>query len=69
MIGRQRHSEGQPGGVALMPLYVRNLLPATVMSRPLRRAPPVIDLSLGYHESNTSPLLKKIIARIEYLQF
>ena len=54
------------GGVALMPLYARNLLPTTVVSRPLSGAPAMIDLSLGYNQSNTSPLLKKIISRIEY---
>lgn len=57
------------GGVALMPLYARNLLPATVVSRPLDGAPPTIDLSLGYHEANTSPLLKTIISRIGELKF
>lgn len=57
------------GGVALMPLYARNLLPTTVVSRPLSGAPSMIDLSLGYNQSNTSPLLKKIISRIEYLRF
>jgi LysR family transcriptional regulator, hca operon transcriptional activator len=57
------------GGIALMPLYARNLLPATVVSRPLDGAPPTIDLSLGYHEANTSPLLKTIISRIGELKF
>jgi LysR family hca operon transcriptional activator len=57
------------GGIALMPLYARNLLPATVVSRPLAGAPPTIDLSLGYHEANTSPLLKTIISRIGELKF
>ena len=37
------------GGIALMPLYARNLLPPTVISRPLEGAPPTIDLSLGYN--------------------
>ena len=57
------------GGIALMPLYARNLLPPTVVSRPLEGAPPTIDLSLGYNEANTSPLLKTIIARIGELKF
>jgi len=43
------------GGVALLPLYARNLLPPSVVSRPLAGAPPMIDLSLGYNEANTSP--------------
>src|SRR5271156_5830730 len=36
------------GGVALMPLYARNLMPNSVVSRPIRGAPPMIDLMLGY---------------------
>ena len=57
------------GGVALMPLYARNLLPPTVTSRPLAGASPTIDLSLGYSEGNTSLLLKSIISRIGDLKF
>jgi LysR family hca operon transcriptional activator len=57
------------GGVALMPLYARNLLPATVISRPLAGVPPLIDLSLGYSEANTSPILKTIASRISELKF
>ena len=57
------------GGIALMPLYARNLLPPTVISRPLAGVPPTIDLSLGYNEANTSPLLKAIVSRIGDLKF
>ena len=57
------------GGVALMPLYARNLLPPTVISRPLVGAPPVIDLSLGYSEANASPVLKTVVSRIGELKF
>ena len=57
------------GGIALMPLYARNLLPATVISKPLAGVAPVIDLSLGYNEANSSPILKKIVARIGELKF
>ena len=32
------------GGAALMPLYARNLMPNSVVSRPIRGAPPMIDL-------------------------
>ncbi len=52
-----------------MPLYARNLLPPTVVSRPLAAVPPTIDLSLGYHEANTSPLLKTIKSKISDLKF
>ena len=57
------------GGIALMPLYARNLLPPGLISRPLDGAPPTIDLSLGYNAANTSPLLKTIISRIGQLKF
>ena len=57
------------GGVALMPLYARNLLPPTVISRPLAGVAPVIDLSLGYSETNASPLLKTVVPRIGELKF
>jgi LysR family transcriptional regulator, hca operon transcriptional activator len=57
------------GGVALMPLYARNLLPSTVISRPLDGAPPTIDLSLGYNEANLSPLLKTLVSRISEMKF
>ncbi|MCB8882736.1 LysR family transcriptional regulator [Acidisoma cellulosilytica] len=56
-------------GIALMPLYARNLLPPKVVSRPLAGVAPTIDLSLGYHEANTSPLLKAIVSRIGDLKF
>ena len=56
-------------GLAAVPLYARNLLPPTVISRPLAGEPPTIDLSLGYNEANTSPLLKAIVLRIGDLKF
>jgi LysR family hca operon transcriptional activator len=57
------------GGIALMPLYARNLTPPTVISRPLAGAQPMIDLSLGYNKANTSPLLRAMVARIGELKF
>jgi LysR family transcriptional regulator, hca operon transcriptional activator len=57
------------GGIALMPRYARNLLPKTVVSRPLDGAAPTIDLSLGYNEVNTSTLLKTIVSKIADLKF
>ena len=57
------------GGIALMPLYARNLLPLTVIFRPLAGAAPTIDLSLGYNEANKSPLLKTIVSKIGDLKF
>jgi LysR family hca operon transcriptional activator len=57
------------GGVALMPLYARNLLPKTVISKPLAGAAPTIDLSLAYSEANASPLLKSVASRVGELKF
>jgi LysR family hca operon transcriptional activator len=57
------------GGIALMPLYARNLLPPTVISRPLDGAPPTIDLSLGYNDANAAPLLKTLVSRIGEMKF
>jgi LysR family hca operon transcriptional activator len=57
------------GGVALLPLYARNLMPKSVVSRPIRGAPPMIDLVLGYSEANTSPQLKFLLSKVEDLKF
>jgi LysR family hca operon transcriptional activator len=56
-------------GVCLLPLYAQNLLPKTVVSRPIRGAPPMVDLVIGYNESSTSPLLKFLLSKVEDLKF
>jgi LysR family transcriptional regulator, hca operon transcriptional activator len=56
------------GGIGLFPLYAQNLLPKTIVVRPIRGAPPTVDLVIGYHEANTSPLLKSILARVDDLK-
>src|SRR6202795_91813 len=50
-------------GVALLPVYALNFLPRSVVSRPLAGRASTIDLVLGYHKANTSPLLKLFISR------
>jgi LysR family hca operon transcriptional activator len=57
------------GGVCLLPLYAQNLLPETVVSRPIQGAPPMVDLVLGYNEANTSPLLKFLLSKVDELKF
>ena len=57
------------GGIGLLPLYARNLLPKSVVSRPLRGAPPMIDLVLGYNEANASPQLKFLLSKVDELKF
>jgi LysR family hca operon transcriptional activator len=55
------------GGVTVLPIYVQNLLSPSVVLRPLKGAPPTIDLVMGYSRSNTSPLLKRLLARSDEL--
>jgi len=57
------------GGISLLPLYSQNLLPKTVVSRPMRGAPPMVDLVIGYNEANTSPLLKIVLSKVDDLKF
>ncbi len=57
------------GGVSLLPLYARNFLPPTVVSRMLQGPPPMIDLSLGFNQANTARPLKLLLAKLEDLKF
>jgi LysR family hca operon transcriptional activator len=57
------------GGVALLPLYAQNLLPKTVVSRPIQGAPPTVDLVVGHNEANKSPLLKFLLSKVDELKF
>jgi len=54
-------------GVALLPAYARNLLPPSLISRPLQGDVPTIDLVVGYSRTNTSPILKLFLSRIDDL--
>jgi LysR family transcriptional regulator, hca operon transcriptional activator len=54
-------------GLALLPAYAKNLLPSTVVSRPLEGEAPTIDLAVGYSKANTSPILKLFLSRIDEL--
>ncbi|MCW6508875.1 LysR family transcriptional regulator [Lichenifustis flavocetrariae] len=56
------------GGIALMPLYARNLLPPTVVSRPLEGEPPLIDVTLGYRRDTPHLQLAAIVARVKQLR-
>jgi LysR family hca operon transcriptional activator len=55
------------GAIALLPAYPNNLLPWSVTSRPLKGEPPTVDLVVGYHEANTSPILRTFLSRIDEL--
>jgi LysR family transcriptional regulator, hca operon transcriptional activator len=54
-------------GVALLPAYAENFLPWSVVSRPLKGETPSIDLVVGYHNANTSPILKSFLSKIDDL--
>ena len=54
-------------GVALLPAYAQNFLPGSVTSRPLKGDVPTIDLVIGYSNTNTSPILKLFLSRVDDL--
>jgi LysR family transcriptional regulator, hca operon transcriptional activator len=54
-------------GVALMPAYANNLLPPSVVSRPLEGEAPTIEVAVGYSKSNASPILKVFLSRLDEL--
>ena len=51
-------------GLALMPAYALGLLPQSVVSRPLKGKAPTIDVAVGYSRTNTSPVLKLFLSRL-----
>ena len=55
------------GGVTLIPLYAQNMLTPNVVARALEGVPPTIDLTLGYNEANSSPLLRRLLSRADEL--
>jgi LysR family hca operon transcriptional activator len=55
-------------GLALMPAYAKNLLPWSVVSRPLEGEAPTVDLAVGYSSANTSPILKLFLSGLEELR-
>ena len=54
-------------GVALLPAYAQNFLPWSVISRPLKGEAPTIDLVIGYHKANASPILRMFLSRVDDL--
>jgi LysR family hca operon transcriptional activator len=54
-------------GVALLPASAENFLTWSVISRPLKGEAPTIDLVIGYHKANTSPILRTFLSRIDDL--
>jgi LysR family transcriptional regulator, hca operon transcriptional activator len=54
-------------GMALLPASIEGYLPWSITSRPLAGEQPTVDLVVGYHKGNTSPILKKFLSRIDDL--
>src|SRR4029077_13150423 len=51
-------------GVALLLASAENFLPWSVVVRPLKGETPTIDLVVGYHKANTSPILRTFLSRL-----
>ena len=54
-------------GLTLIPAYVENLMPWSVVSRPLAGVAPRVDLVVGYSKANTSPVLALFLSRLDEL--
>ena len=55
------------GGVTLVPLYAQNMLAPNVVARALEGHPPTVDLTFGYNQANSSPLLCRLLSRADEL--
>lgn len=53
--------------VGLAPLYAQNLLPPSVVARPLQGNAPTLDLVIGWSKTSTSSLLKRFLGRVDEL--
>jgi len=51
-------------GIALLPTSAEHFLTWSVVSRPLKGETPTIDLVVGYHKANTSPILRTFLSKI-----
>jgi LysR family hca operon transcriptional activator len=54
-------------GVALLPASINDVLPSSVVSRPLSGEQPTIDLMVGYRRDNVSPILRVFLTRLDGL--
>jgi LysR family hca operon transcriptional activator len=58
---------GSTGGIALLPASIDSYLPPSIVSRSLAGERPMIDLVLGFHTANKSPILKTFLSRLDDL--
>ncbi len=54
-------------GVALLPASIKEVLPGSVVSRPLSGEQPTVDLMIGYRRDNDSPILRVFLRKLEEL--
>ena len=55
------------GGLAILPASINRYLPGSITSCPMAGEQPTVDLVLGYHRANTSPLLRTFLSKIDDL--
>lgn len=55
------------GGVAILPESINGYLPPSITSRAVIGDRPTVDLVVGYHKANMSPILKIFLSRIDEL--
>lgn len=55
------------GGVGMLPESIRGYLPPHITSRPVAGERPTVDLVVGYHKANLSPILKRFLSTVDEL--
>jgi LysR family hca operon transcriptional activator len=58
---------GSTQGVGILPASIGSYLPPSIVTRPLGGEQPMIDLVLGFHKANKSPVLEKLLSRLPSL--
>jgi LysR family transcriptional regulator, hca operon transcriptional activator len=53
------------GGIAMLPVSINGYLPNSITSRPMAGAQPTVDLVLGFHKANPSPLLRTFLSKVD----
>jgi hypothetical protein len=54
--------------ITLIPAYVQNLMPWSVVSRPLKGEVPTIELVVVYSLGNTAPIVRLFLSRVDELK-
>jgi LysR family transcriptional regulator, hca operon transcriptional activator len=50
--------------VMMLPAYTQRFLPESVTTRPVKGEAPTLDLMIGYHKANKSPILKLLLSSV-----